>query len=422
MPHTVTILTSGTHGDIVPYIVLAHELHRAGYHAQIATHPVFAPLIRACGVPFVPVDHDPHSVLAQHPGALTFDGNAVRSAAATARYLRAMQPVFGAMLRDAWRACQGSDVLIVTLATAWGQAIAERLGIPHAWALLQPWSRTAAFPTVFQPWRRSLGAAGNRATHRVVEHLVWQGWRGAVNRWRRDTLALPPLGASGPFADVYRDGTPIVYGFSAHVVPRPKDWPPSHVVTGYWVDQAPPRWQPPADLERFLAAGPPPVAVGWGSMSQGHGVGLLPHVLHALQQAGQRAVLVGDRSMWTNVRLPHNVFAIDAVPHSWLFERVAVAIHHGGAGTTAASLRAGVPTVVVPFGVDQFFWGERVHTLGAGPAPVPARTLTAHRLATAIGTAINDPVIRCRAHELAQHVRAEKGVANAVALLAQRWT
>ncbi len=153
MSRTITILTSGTRGDVVPYIALARGLQQAGYQVRIATHPQFAMLIRAHRVPFVPVEANPNALFAQHRYALRFD-HGLGSLAATWRYLHDRQPVFARMLDDAWRACGGSDMVIVTLATAWGHAIAERLDIPCAWALLQPWSRTAAFPPCF-----SLGAA-----------------------------------------------------------------------------------------------------------------------------------------------------------------------------------------------------------------------------------------------------------------------
>jgi UDP:flavonoid glycosyltransferase YjiC (YdhE family) len=208
-----------------------------------------------------------------------------------------------------------------------------------------------------------------------------------------------------------------LYGFSAHVVPRPHDWPAQHHITGFWFADPSTSWQPPLDLQRFLHAGSPPIAIGWSSMTDEGVRRLVPHVLAALQHHQQRAVLLGAGSAHADLLLPPSMFAIDAVPHGWLFPQVAAVVHHGGAGTTAAILRAGLPTVVTPFAVDQFFWGERVHALGTGPAPVPARLLTAERLAAILNRAVNDPTIRRGASELGEQIRSEHGVANAVSLL-----
>lgn len=115
--------------------------------------------------------------------------------------------------------------------------------------------------------------------------------------------------------------------------------------------------------------------------------------------------------------LADTVFRVDSIPHAWLFPRVAAVVHHGGAGTTAAGLRAGVPSIVIPFFGDQPFWGQRLAELGVGLAPIPRKQLTAERLADAIDRAVTDQSMRQRAADLGTKIRGEDGIAHAVAIV-----
>jgi UDP:flavonoid glycosyltransferase YjiC (YdhE family) len=205
-----------------------------------------------------------------------------------------------------------------------------------------------------------------------------------------------------------------LYGYSPHLVPKPPDWGDNHHVTGFWFFGATPGWAPPPGLEDFLAAGPPPVYVGFGSMHNRDAAAVTALVHEALGRAGQRGVLYTGWGGLREVPRSDRVFAVGAVPHDWLFPRVAAAVHHGGAGTVAASLRAGVPSVLVPFMADQPFWARRVFALGAAPPPVPRKRLTAERLTAAIHAAVTDPAIRRNAADLGGKVRAEDGVDRAV--------
>ena len=202
-------------------------------------------------------------------------------------------------------------------------------------------------------------------------------------------------------------GWPVCLGYSPAVVPRPTDWPPNVEVVGYWWPATSPRWRPDPELTDFLSAGPPPVFVGFGSLAVGSGEQLGPVILDAIREAGVRAVV---QSGWAELSVESDdVLLIGEAPHEWLFPRMAAAVHHAGAGTTGAGLRAGLPTVTVPVLADQPFWADRVHDLGAGPAPVPFADLTADRLAAAIRAALDEPRHRDRAAELARLVNGEDG-------------
>jgi UDP:flavonoid glycosyltransferase YjiC (YdhE family) len=195
------------------------------------------------------------------------------------------------------------------------------------------------------------------------------------------------------------------------VVPRPPDWGEHIHITGYWYPEDE-TWGPPDELRRFIEAGPPPVFIGFGSMPVSQPERTTSLVLEALKRAGQRAVL---HTGWAGLGgdLHDDVFQIEYAPYNWLFPRMAAVVHHGGSGTTASGLRAGVSTLIVPFLFDQSYWGRRVAALGAGPAPIPYKQLSVDRLAEGITRAVNDAAMRQRAASLGQKIRAEDGIAQA---------
>ena len=228
-------------------------------------------------------------------------------------------------------------------------------------------------------------------------------------------LGLETLPLLEPFGDLDRQQQLLLYAYSAAVAPPPPDWGKWIEVTGYWFLDRPTDWRPPPALAAFLDEGPPPVCIGFGSMTNRDPTELARTVARALDLTGQRAVVLTGWGGLPPGELPREIFAIDSVPHDWLFPRVAAVVHHGGAGTTAAGLRAGVPTIIVPFFADQFFWGKRVFDLGVGPRPIPRKRLDADTLATAIWAATTDPDMHGRASALSERIRAEDGVARAVA-------
>src|SRR5690606_34299463 len=189
----------------------------------------------------------------------------------------------------------------------------------------------------------------------------------ATARLRRD-LGLPRRSAGATAARQAREGWPILHGYSPAVLPRPADWRPGLEVVGYWWP-APVPWEPPGRLVDFLAAGPPPVLVGFGSMAGGHGAQLLPLVLAALRAAGVRGILQAGRAGLgaDGPDLGPDVIAIGDAPHEWLLPRVAAVVHHAGAGTTGSTLRAGVPSVPTPVFADQPLWSKRLVELGCAP-------------------------------------------------------
>jgi len=221
----------------------------------------------------------------------------------------------------------------------------------------------------------------------------------------------------GPFPDMFRRKVPVVHGYSPTLLPKPKDWSAALFVPGFWFLDGDDSDTPPPALVNFLASGPPPVYVGFGSMTGNDPERLTRVTLEALRLSGQRAVLLSGWAGLAAGDLPPNVLRLDSAPHGWLFPRMAAIVHHGGVGTTHEALRAGRPQVIVPFFGDQPFWADRVYALGVSPPPLHQEALTAEGLAAAIGAALTEVTLRQRAAAVGAQVCAEQGVAGAVAVV-----
>ncbi len=208
----------------------------------------------------------------------------------------------------------------------------------------------------------------------------------------------------------------MLYGISPQLLPPPADWPADHIACGQWrLPDAP--WTPPADLQAFLDAGPPPVYLGFGSMTGFDRERVLPALLQAL--APRRVLLFPGWAGLPTGALPADVFVLGPTPHEALFPHCALAIHHGGSGTTHSACRAGIPSLVMPFAADQFFWADRLYRLGVAPAPLSPKRLDAATLAAAI-TFVETDATRARAAALGVAMSHEDGVACGVAMI-ERW-
>ena len=412
----VTIIAVGSRGDVQPYVARGLGLVAAGHAVTLATHETFRDFVTSHGLHFAPMAGDPRAVLALADRWLATGRN--RHALPIAREMfRALRPMLAALLADFWRVSQGSELLIYSPVATPAWSVAERLGIPGVAAYLQPLHRTRHFPAGGVPGSVRLGGAFNLATHILTQQFAWRPIRRQVNTWRRDSLSLPPAVGYGPFARDRPTGAalPTLYAYSPLVVPKPPDWGPAIQLTGYWVLGPSQDWRPPTALEAFLGAGSPPISIGFGSMTPSNAGRLTAIALEALAATGERGVLLGGWGALGEGALPASVIAVRDVPHEWLFPRMRAIVHHGGAGTTGAALRGGVPSIVVPVGFDQPFWAGRVHALGVGPRPISRRRLTAERLAEAIRQAVRDDAMRSRAARLGLALRAERGVDVAVA-------
>jgi UDP:flavonoid glycosyltransferase YjiC (YdhE family) len=399
----ILIVTAGSRGDVAPFTGLGQALQQAGHQVALAAHDRFADLVRGCGLEYRALPGDPVELVR------------ARTAAPSPE---AAKSVFAAFLDELGEgvvaaAAAGTDILL----TAFGPAPLSRLAaevmrIPSVGVYLAPGLPTREFPPPGWPAAGQSSPADNLAAGREVLARTGSLYADVLRRLRA-RLDLPAATAQQPSPP---DDWPICHGFSPAVVPRPADWPAAVRVTGYWWPARPPGWQPPDQLVDFLAAGPPPVFIGFGSMTPDH-ERLHEVVAVAVTRAGVRAVV---QSGWAELGpTGDDILVVGDLPHDWLFPRTAAVVHHAGAGTTGAGLRAGVPAVPVPVLVDQPFWADRLHRLGVAPDPLPLHELTADALADALRSCLDRPSYRDRATELAHRIRADDGPAVVLSLVTQ---
>jgi sterol 3beta-glucosyltransferase len=408
----VLIVTAGSWGDVAPYTGLGVRLRDAGHEVTVATHAVFEDAVTAHGLGFRGLPVDPRAELASAEGQLmSRSANGPVAVARMARMARGFMPRLTAGVTAAAR--DGAEVILsATLTDPLCATLTEALGVPSIGLYLQPVTPTRHFPPVVSG-SRSLGRYGNLLAAHTLLAATDGTFRPAVAALRGE-LGLPRRRPGTP-AGMLRART-VLHGYSPHVVPRPPDWPDGHRVAGYWWPAVPPGWQPDRRLVDFLAAGPPPVFVGFGSMVADDAEALSTLVTTALRRAGVRGVV---QAGWSGLaaRDGDDVLTVADVPHSWLFPQTAAVVHHAGGGTSAAGLRAGVPAVPVPVLLDQRFWAARLAALGAATTPLPYRRLTADRLAATIRAAVTRPEHGAAARRLAADLAAEDGCAPVLAAL-----
>lgn len=411
----VTILAIGSRGDVQSLVALGVGLQRVGHHeVRLVTSDDFKGFVRSWGLDFSSLGVNARQLLGTE-AALQILESGRNVIGGMWRVIRMMQPTLEQLMERAWWACQETDAVVYSTLGVGAYHIAEKQGIPCFWALPSPFfCRTRSLPSLAFPFLR-LGSVYNLWTHILVEQFVQQTTGRFINRWRRERLNLSSISLfRWPYSRLHGHPVPMLFSYSPAVVPKPSDWGEHIHVTGYWFLDNLPDWHPPRDLMSFLEAGPPPVYVGFGSMS-GRDPETTTHIiLEALKQSRQRGLIATGWGGLSNTDLPNDMFQIESIPHGWLFPRMAAVVHHGGAGTTAAGLRAGVPSVIVPHFGDQPFWGRRVERLGVGPTPIPRKRLTVVRLSAAITAAVTDKDMRECAAKLGNHIRAEEGVAQAV--------
>lgn len=413
----ITCLTIGSRGDVQPYIALCKGFIAQGHHAKIATHKEFGPWVERHGIEFAEVEGDPADLMriCVENGMFT-----------PAFFLEAnskFRSWLDGLLITSYEACKGADLIIESPSAMAGIHIAEKLQVPYFRAFTMPWTRTRAYPHAFSVPSSKKGGAYNYMTYTLFDNVFWLAISGQINRWRGKTLGLMPTSLD----KLQQNKVPFLYNFSPKVVAPPLDFSEWIKVTGYWFLDEGDSYRPPPDLEEFINKARRDnvklVYIGFGSVTVADSKQLMQQVMDAVKKADVRCILSKGWSDRFDVKkpstgvqeeeapLPDYIHSIRSAPHDWLFSRVDAVVHHGGAGTTGASLRAGVPTIIKPFFGDQFFFATRVEDLGVG---IKLDKITSHQLGKALWIATHDGRMQIKAKELGEGIRGEDGVQVAI--------
>jgi sterol 3beta-glucosyltransferase len=409
----ISILAMGSRGDVQPYVALGVALQKAGVKVRIATLETFSSLVIGYGLECYAIQGDLAGVMksqvadnarrADNPLKFALSFNELKTLAMS------LQAGFFA-------ACQDADLVIYHPGMTLGYYAAQARGIPSVLGLPFPMTPTRAYPSLIFYEGPRLGGAYNLLTHNILQQIFWMTASGNLRDfWKREFGRLPE-NFGNPFPRQTRATHPTVVSCSPHVFPQADDFPPHVHHTGFWFLDEEPGWTPPVALTDFLERGPAPVYLGFGSIGDPKQAAQTARtVAEALRQTDQRGILATGWQGSSDEPLPENIFTLESAPHSWLFPRMAAVVHHGGAGTTAAGLRAGVPAVVIPHGLDQPAWARRVRELGVGTS-LPQKKLTAEKLAGAIAFVLKSEV-REAAKALGEKIQAENGAEKAARII-----
>jgi len=406
-------LTIGSRGDVQPYIALGKALQKEGHKATIVTHEEYKDWITGFGIAHRTAGGDPGALMKLSVENKMFSPQFFKESISNFRSW------LDELLVDSWQQCKDADVLLESPSAMAGVHIAEALHIPYFRTFTMPWTKTREFPHAF------LGPpvespTFNAASYVLFDNVLWTATSSQINRWRKNTLGI----GSTDMGHLAQSKIPFIYNFSPAVVPKPLDWGDATAITGYWfLDNPELNWTPPKNLLDFIAKarsdGKGLVYIGFGSITVPNPKLVTERLIRAVLKSDVRAIISKGWSSRMakpdgedDVVFPKECFQLDRVPHDWLFPQVDAALHHGGAGTTGASLRAGIPTLIRPWFGDQFFWASRVQKLGAG---LRVNSLHSSEVASALKKATTDRIMKEKAASVGERIRSENGVRTAIA-------
>ncbi|KAJ0963636.1 hypothetical protein J5N97_028758 [Dioscorea zingiberensis] len=412
-PRQIAILIVGTRGDVQPFVAIGKRLQDYGHRVRLATHKNFKEFVLTAGLEFYPLGGDP-KILA---GYMVKNKGFLPSAPLE---IPTQRKQIKDIVYSLLPACQDPDLdsgipfraeAIIANPPAYGHThVAEAMQIPIHIIFTMPWTPTSEFP---HPLSRVKQPAAYRLSYQIVDSMIWLGIRDIINDFRKKKLKLRPItylsDTQGSASDI-----PYAYIWSPNLVPKPKDWGPKIDVVGFCFLELASNYEPPESLVRWIEDGEKPIYIGFGSLPVQEPEKMTNIIVDALEMTRQRGIINKGWGGLGNLKEPKEfVYLVDNVPHDWLFLHCKAVVHHGGAGTTAAGLKAACPTTIVPFFGDQVFWGDRVQARGVGPHPIPVDQFTLPKLVEAINFML-DPEVKERAVELARAIESEDGVTGAV--------
>ncbi len=407
----IALLGFGTRGDVQPYLALGKALKARGHDVLLGAPDNFNAWVEEHGLTFHGLGIDMEAFLRSPEIRQVMSGNWFALAKIWRQTIR---PMVRNVLDATWEAGRNADVIVYHPKVTGAVDVSEATGARLVCASPIPLFPTGEYPLLTP--RRSFGSRLNRLTYNAY-YLARPPYLKIINRWRSESMGLGKGPALAPLGG-YKGGMATrICAVSPSVIPRPDDWDEDTHMTGYWFLGEGRGWRPEAALADFLQAGEPPVYIGFGSMTTRRPDHLARQIVEGVRRAGVRALLATGWGALEGFDVPGTVHVIKGAPHDALFRHVSAVVHHGGAGTTAAGLRAGRPTLICPLTVDQPFWAHRVWALGCGPEPQRLKRLNADSFARGLEELVQTDSYRTRAAAIAQAIAKEDGIGHAIEII-----
>lgn len=408
----ISILCTGSRGDYQPYIALAQQLKKLGKDVRITASKSFEPFVRNYGIEVFPIEADLNT--------LDIDPKLLKEASSADNPLKMllafnkMKDYGVLMTKDFYNACLGSELIIYHPGVTIGYFAAEKLGIPSILASPFPIHKTKEVLSVVMYGKTKSNPLAISLSYTLIQGMLWLASSSSVKSFWKNEFKTLPKGFSKPYEKHNDARHPALISCSNHIFERPADWNEHIHQYGYWFVEEPRDYVPSKELDDFLKQGDPPVYVGFGSMAISGKIEELGELaIEALRKIGKRGIISG---MGSPSNIGTDMMVIDDVPHTWLFDHVEAVCHHGGAGTSAAGFRAGVPSIIIPFSNDQFAWAYRAYDLGIGSKPLNKKELTVEKLISAFRYALQEPIIS-NSKEMGRKIRQENGAYECAAII-----
>lgn len=399
----ITIICAGSRGDFQPYVALAQRLKILGEEVRISGFSQFENFVRGYGIDYVPIEVD-YDELGVDPKMLKQAGSADNPLKMILTFNKMKK--YGAQIaKQTYDSLEGSKLIVYHPGCVIGYFAAQEMNIPSVLATPFPMNKTEEYLSVVTYGKARPTKINKKISYKMIQGMLWLASSNTVKQHWKERFGRVPKNFKSPYEKISKDHIAMV-SCSNFVFPRPKDWDKNIYQSGYWFVEENKEYKPSKELEAFINNGEKPVYIGFGSVFDSDEKDKIVRIIiDALKKCGKRGIISG---MGKVDNLPYNIISVDGIPHTWLFEKVSVVCHHGGAGTTAAGFRAGVPSVIIPFSNDQFAWAHRAFDLGVGAKPIYKKDLTADKLAEGISYALNKDIIE-RAEMLSKNIALEDG-------------
>lgn len=399
----ITIICAGSRGDFQPYVALAQRLKILGEEVRISGFSQFENFVRGYGIDYVPIEVD-YEELGVDPKMLKQAGSADNPLKMILTFNKMKK--YGAQIaKQTYDSLEGSELIVYHPGCVIGYFAAQEMNIPSILATPFPMNKTEEYLSVVTYGKARPTKINKKISYKMIQGMLWLASSNTVKQHWKERFGRVPKNFKSPYEKISKDHIAMV-SCSNFVFHRPKDWDKNIYQSGYWFVEENKEYKPSKELEAFINNGEKPVYIGFGSVFDSDEKDKIVRIIiDALKKCGKRGIISG---MGKVDNLPDNIISVDGIPHTWLFEKVSLVCHHGGAGTTAAGFRAGVPSVIIPFSNDQFAWAHRAFDLGVGAKPIYKKDLTADKLAEGINYALNKDIIE-RAEMLSKNIALEDG-------------